>query len=206
MNPTEQTLLKHAKGGALIAVMTVITGLLVAFFALLLIYAITSDPEMIGFFVFVVLGFGFSFGLCLYNLLNPTRNHVFRKYGNPSEVAKMVDEALNDTTKIYEDKTIIVTRKYIMQRNKYTTILKLEDMLAAYPFTQSYNFVPVAAGLQVIDKWGEQRRFMFGLTTSKAKDIIEQIMPYCPNTSFGFSAQTNQYVAQNKIALPPKQK
>ena len=207
MNPTEQTLLKHAKGGAGILILAIITGLFVAFFSILLIYSITAgDSEMIGFFVFVVLGFGFSFGLCLYNILNPTRNHVFRKYGSASEIAKMIDEALNDPNKIYEDKSMVITRKYILNRKKYTSFHKLDDILAAYPFTQSYNFVPVAAGLQIIDKWGEQLQFTFGVTTTKAKEIMDAIMPYCPNTSFGFSAQTNQYVKQNKIALPPQQK
>ncbi len=204
MEQTKQTLIKHAKGGALSVVMLVITGLLTALFLPLLIFSIAQEPEMIGFFAFVVISFGACFGVLLYCRRSPARIHVFRKYGNADQVTRMVDEALNDPAKIYDDKNIIVSQKYIMMRNRYISILKLEDLLAVYPFTQSYNFVPVAAGLQVTDKWGEQQRFVLGLASTKANEIIEKMMPYCPNTSFGFSAQTNQYVKQNKIPLPPK--
>lgn len=196
MSETEMKLIKHARGGVGI----VLTLIIVIIFAGLSIWLTSTDDDATVWWVLTILFISISV-YCIYKLSTPRKNKVFRKYGSLEDVAEMIDELLA-SEKIYEDKFLMVSDKYIMSTKDYTSIRKISDILAAFPYTQSYNFVPVAGGLRLIDKWGDSISVPSGISTAKARDVMEILAQHHPHIALGFNAETLNRIKNNKVKLP----
>lgn len=197
MSETEMKLIKHARGGAGVVTTLVVT---MIFAGLSVWLALTEDGDVTVWWVLAVLFAGISV-YCVYRLSTPRRNKVFRKYKSLEDVAKMIDELLA-SEKIYEDKFLMVSNKYVMSTKDYTSIRKISDILAAFPYTQTYNFVPVAGGLRLIDKWGDSISVPSGISTAKARDVMEILAQHHPHIALGFNADTLAVIKNNKMKLP----
>ncbi len=188
--------LLHDAGGGVGIVMTLVVVLL---FGALGIWLALTDEESSTWWILSVIFIAIA-AYCVYKLATPQKNKIFRKYESVDKVAAMINELLS-SEKIYEDKYLMISDKYIMSMKDSTTIRKLSDILAAYPYTQSYNFVPVAGGLRLVDKWGDIISIPSGISTAKARDVMERIAPICPKIALGYNAATLKYIKDNKIKL-----
>lgn len=130
-------------------------------------------------------------------IINPLKDPVFKKYGSPKKIKKILDEI--DNTKIYEDNTIVISKNYIYDGKDFDTIVAKNDILRVHKIVRKVNGVTNYFTIDVTDKYGHEFRYDY---QRKDEELVDQLIAYIGTTSnnakVGWSQDTMNYVHKNK--------
>lgn len=140
-------------------------------------------------------------------VINPLSSNVFKKYGSPKELAKILDEI--ESTKEYEDKRLIISKNYVMEKKDYESILAFDNVLAIHKEVHKTNGAIDGYSVIITDKYGFETKYSYG-SSKKEQDKVDSLIMYigskCKNAEFGYTKQAQQHVRNNKVELIDKTK
>lgn len=167
------------------------------------IYACLVTPEY-KFFAIILLVFSLLFDYILVKLLitiiNPLRDPVFRKYGSPKKVKEILNE-LNSNI-VYEDDNIIMSKKYIVEKSDFSSLIAFEDVIGVHKLRHQKNFATDYYGVILTDKYGYQHQYTYRVRDEKKCDELLMITAsLCKNAAIGYTKQQKQYIKENTVKL-----
>ena len=110
-----------------------------------------------GIFAFIYIK---EFVKSIHLIINPIDDDIFKKYGSPEEIVKILKEI--DETKIYEDNYLIISENYISDKTDYSKIVACEDVLGAHKLVHKVNFAIDYYQIVIIDKYNQTTRYQYG--------------------------------------------
>lgn len=128
---------------------------------------------------------------------------VFRKYGDPDEIADRINRGLDHI--LLEQRDVIVTEEYILRRKQYETFVPLADIMLMYRKEHRTNGILDSIALVVHDRCGEQYEYPFSLKKNAAGDMdyaVGEITKRVPECIVGYNPVNMAYVKTNKKPIP----
>ena len=150
--------------------------------------------------VFVVL---FDYGLikCIVIIINPLKSDLFKKYGSPEEIAEILDEI--ETTIEYEDKHLIISKKYISDKKDYSKMVACDDVLGVHKLVHKTNYIVDYYQIVITDKYGNEITYSYPVKEEeKCDNLLMLIVSKCKNAKAGYTKQEQDYIKANKQTLP----
>jgi hypothetical protein len=187
---------------------TIAMSLVVVFFMTIFIAGLVSSKnthvlEIVIALSLILLVFGSGAFVELYFVLFPQKDIFFHKYGQPSEAAKMVNEAINQAA-IFEDAKMIITESCIYAPGVYISLRRLEDVLMVYDAHIQKGKKDYLA-VVLVDKWGTHQDYYYDLEDrAEVDEAINNILQTCPRAKYGMSPANQFYVQENIVELPKK--
>ena len=140
------------------------------------------------------------FGLLLF-MFNALRVAKYRKtFKNLSDIdAEVISQELESPQTVYLKKCkTFLTPRYIVSIGNYLAIIPYSEILWAYKFTQSYNFIPVYTDVKIMTRDLKETPIanMGPLTTGKDQVIAQlfgTIQQYNPQVAFGYTDELRNY-------------
>ncbi len=179
----------------------ILTGIVVA---MIMMYFYEYDSEYIilsiicGFFAFFA---DKIFIEAIILSINPLKDDVFKKYGSPQKVSKILNEL--EKNKIYEDKNMIISKNYISDKRNIAKLVACEDVLGAHKVVHKTNYIVDYYAVQIIDKYRHSTGYTYGVkeeeTVHKILSILDKI---CPNAEIGYTNEELKNINNNAIKLP----
>lgn len=133
--------------------------------------------------------------------INPMKDDVFKKYGTPENVSKIINEI--NQNKIYEDRNMIISKEYITDKENIAKLVACKDILGAHKVVHRTNFVIDWYGLEIIDKYRDSIGYTYG---AKEENTVNQILgiigSLCPNAEIGYTDKELKHINNNAEKLP----
>ncbi len=153
----------------------------------------------IGFGIMLVY-MGIRFIKSLILAFNPDKDIVFRKFKSVDKLSEIIKQIY--TNKIYEDKHIIFSNKYLTDKKDYTKTVSCEDVLGLHRNVIKKNGVTSYWELAVTDKYGCEIRFKYGFFYGdEVEKIIKLLSTVCPNAEVGFTRKQRKHIYDNYVDL-----
>lgn len=133
----------------------------------------------------------------------PQKATVFRKYGEPEEIADRINRGLENI--LLEQRDVIVTEEYILRRKCYETFVPLTDIMWMYRKEHRTNGVLDSIALVVFDRYGEQYEYPFSLKKQFAGDmdfVFGEISKRVPDCILGYNPVNMAHAKENKKPIP----
>ncbi len=174
------------------------------FFVMITMFISEIDYEyliiaiIIGFIdIFVILAFIRSLSLAI----NPINADVFKKYGDPENINKIIKEI--EQNKIYENEDMIISRKYIHNKRNLEKLIACDDILGAHKIVHKKNFVIDYYEIDIIDKYRQHSSFIFDTSKeSEVNNILLLLSQICQNAVIGYSNAELNNINNNAVELP----
>ncbi len=146
----------------------------------------------------LMLGFGIKNIVSPLSSVNKIQKDILLKY------APDMDRKI-----IYQDKYVTVSEQAIALTKKPAFIVAREDVIVAWTYTHSINFIPVEKTINLYTpQVAELKINVYGLSKKKIGEIFNNIAPYLPNCRFGYSPENAKYLGymrqQYKASLKNK--
>lgn len=153
-----------------------------------------------------------SFGLLLYFsdksyiraiqlIIDPMKADVFKKYGSPKKVAKIIEEIEN--LKIYEDFHLIISQNYISDKNDYSKIVLCSDVLGVHKLVHKTNYRIDYYQIVITDKYNQTTTYQYNRNEEeKVNKLLLLIGSKCPNAVLGYTEKEWKHIKENSVALP----
>lgn len=128
---------------------------------------------------------------------------VFRKYGDPDEIADRINSGLENI--LLEQRAVIVTEEYILLRKHYETFVPLTDIMLMYRKEHRTNGILDSVALVVHDRYGEQYEYPFSLKKNSAGDmdyVAGEIRKRVPDCIVGYNPVNLAYVKEHRKPIP----
>lgn len=191
------------------SILNLIYVLLLNFPLVLLLYSmLTDDIEVSMVFLTIFFGiFAILADIVFYKTIKlviyPEKSDIFKKYGNVDKIQKIIDEI--NTTKIYEDKNLIISENYICDRNDIEKIVKCSDILGIYKEIHKVNYIIDCYKIIIIDKYGQETSYAYKPSDDQLCNQLLHLLSFkCKNAKLGYTQDVLNYVKNNKISLPKK--
>ena len=134
-------------------------------------------------------------------MFNALRVAKYRKtFKNLSDIdAEVISQELESPQTVYLKKCkTFLTPRYIVSIGNYLAIIPYSEILWAYKFTQSYNFIPVYTDVKIMTRDFKETPIanMGPLTTGKDQVIAQlfgTIQQYNPQVAFGYTDELRNY-------------
>lgn len=170
--------------------------------------AILSSGEDIGELIFPLLIVGvfavlFDYVLikCIIVIIDPLKSDLFKKYGSPEEIANILNEIEN--TKEYEDRNLIISKRYISDKKDYSKIVACDDVLGVHKLVHKTNFVVDYFQIVITDKYGFEITYSYPVKEQEKCDKLLMIIANkCKNAKAGYTKQEQDHIKANKQELP----
>lgn len=134
-------------------------------------------------------------------VINPTKDNVFKKYGSPKKVQAIIDDL--NKNKIFEDKNIMMSKKYITDKKDFSDLVSFNDVLGIHKLHHKRNNVTDYYGVILTDKYGFEHSYTYAVKNEKKCDeLFLLIASLCPNAEVGYTKQQKQHIKENKEKLP----
>lgn len=134
--------------------------------------------------------------LCL--AIKPENSKVFKKYGPPSNVEKIISNAKKN--KIYEDYNFIISKDYIYDKGNYETLISCDNVLGAYKSVYTRSGVVLYYKIVITDKYYQSIIIKYS-HDADIDAILKIISKICPNAKVGYSKETKDYIKENRVKL-----
>lgn len=165
-----------------------------------IIFLTDSDPT----FWFFLIWAGFMDWIFIKYLIvafNPTKDNVFKKYGSPKDVQKILDNL--NKNKIYEDDNLIMSNNYITRKKDYSDLVCFKDILGVHKLQHKRNGFINYFGVVLTDKYGFEHSYNYEVNNEKQCDeLLLLISSLCPNAELGYTKKQKQHIKENKEKLP----
>ncbi len=179
-------------------------------FLMCIVYIISSEDrsEMLKYMIFLIAGTGY-FGFILTRgaietakvVIDPSKSDVFKKYGDESVIMKIVDEI--EKTVEYDDGKIVISQNYVFDKNDIEKLVACKDVLRVHKLEHKTNFFTDGYALVITDKYDCEIKYFYNSQDEETVDkLIAMLSEKCTNAMFGYTAQSEKYVMDNKIKLP----
>lgn len=135
--------------------------------------------------------------------LNPRKATVFRKYGDPDEIADRIHKGLESI--LLEQREVVVTEEYILRRKHYETFVPLADIMLMYRKEHRTYGMLDSISLIVHDRYGEQYEYPFTLKKKNASDmdyVAGEITKRTPDCICGYDSANLAYVKEHQVPIP----
>lgn len=133
-------------------------------------------------------------------VFKPEEASVFKKYGSPEEILKILEE-INNTIE-YEDKNLIISKNYISDKKNYSKIVAINDILGIHKLVHKTNFVIDYYQIVITDKYNEEITFNYTRNyEEKVNQLLLLIASKCPHAALGYTAKQREYINNNTIPL-----
>ena len=133
--------------------------------------------------------------------VKPINDDVFKKYGTPDNVSKILKEI--EQNKIYEDKNMIMSKKYITDKRDISKLVSCDDILGAHKVIHRTNYVIDYYGVEITDKYRKIIDYTYDTseeeTVNKILGILSQV---CPNAVIGYTNDELKNINNNAVKLP----
>ncbi len=188
------------KGGI---VLTVVGGLFFIVCAVMAVLMLKEGNIWMLFAVFALV-FGIMLGFGIRNTVSPMSAI------NKNQLAILLKYAPDmDRKIIYRDKYVTVSEQAIALTKKPVMLAAREDVIAAWTYTHSINFIPVEKTINLYTPQTTELKInVYGLSKKKIGEIFNNIAPYLPNCRFGYSPENAKYLGymrqQYKASLKNK--
>lgn len=137
-----------------------------------------------------------------------TKAKLFRRYGNPSQVAKMLE--IMSQNLIYNDNMVSISNECLMIDDRPETLTHIDDLLIIWPSTiyqannSTQNEAEIAGfRLTWYDVYGEKFQVQYGNNAkSKIKSIINLIQQQFPWVKVGKPSFLGEFLHDKTRPLP----
>lgn len=129
---------------------------------------------------------------------NPAQSRLFRKYGSPDAVARMIADGSREI--FFENGKMIVTGEWIMNTENPESFMRLERALLAFPDVRRNGEY-----LVVQDCFGNAYTYPFAVGQSqviKISVITDKIKRAAPECRIGHRPEDLAYAKSHRIPLP----
>lgn len=117
-------------------------------------------------------------------MFTPSKSTLFERFGDAENVSRII--SIMNKTKMYEDYNIIVSQDYIMEKDVYGSLLKLDDVRRIYIRVHKVNYVTSEYGLVLCDKYGEVEYKYERRERPIIEKLIMMLKKRCPTAQFGY--------------------
>lgn len=131
-----------------------------------------------------------------YNIYKMYNNHI-NDYGDVEEIRKAVI-----ANPIGIDNYTAYDKSFIVSLKDGGNIIATNDVLNLHEYIRNKNGGPVYKSLVAVNKYGKPIEFVYHCDSQNIKAAIIGVSGYCPNSSFGYSADAKNYIKQHKQARP----
>ena len=184
-----------------------------------ILFFLISLPFNIGFFVMLnqpdssmawvalifAIGFDWMTISSIKSAMNPLEDDVFKKYGSPKKVKEMLNDL--NKNKIYEDKNIIMSKKYITNKNSFSDLIAFDDVLGVHKLKTTKMGMPYYYGVILTDKYGQEHRYTYNVLDQKECDkLLEMTASLCKYAEKGYTKEQRKYIKENTEKLPKEYK
>lgn len=134
-------------------------------------------------------------------IINPLKSDIFKKYGSPEKIKKIIDEIEN--SKEYEDKNLVISKNYISDKKDYEKIVACKDVLGAHKLIHKTNYVVDYIQIVIIDKYGHQSTYQYiPKEEEKCNKLLFLISQKCKNAEVGYTKREADNIKNNMKELP----
>ncbi len=206
-----KVLLNIRKNNLLYFIPNLLFSIICSLILFLLSYMINKEEKII-WLLLLLSFFAYTTFILLKNVLYygklvifPKEAPVFKKYGSPEEITKILDEI--DNTIEYEDKHLIISKNYISDKCDYSKIIHCDDILGIHKLIHKTNFVTDYYQIVLIDKYGEEITYKYKRSLEeKVNNLLIKIASKCKNAELGYTSKEREYIKKNIVPLPTKVK
>ena len=177
-------------------------------FILILYFMITEPDDFHIGYLLILASFGLfgyfsdkAFIRAIQLIIDPMKDDVFKKYGSPKKIAKIIEEIEN--SKIYEDKHLIISQNYISDKKDYSKIVLCNDVLGVHKLVHKTNYVIDYYQIVITDKYNQTTTYQYGRNEEeKVNELLIVIGSKCPNAELGYTKKEWEHIKENSVALP----
>lgn len=129
---------------------------------------------------------------------NPAQSRLFRKYGSPDAVARMIADGSRNI--FFENGKMVMTGEWILNTGNPESFMRLEHALLAFPDVRKGGEY-----LIVQDCWGNAYAYPFAVGQSqviKINVITDKIKRAAPECRIGHRPEDLEYAKSHRIPLP----
>ncbi|MBR5285800.1 MAG: hypothetical protein IKU30_02770 [Clostridia bacterium] len=132
--------------------------------------------------------------------INPFKSDVFKKYGTPEKVASIYREIENTTE--YEDRTMIISHRYICHKSRAEILVACNDVLAVHKLVHKTNLIIDYYQIVITDKYGAEFHFTYDKKEESLVDtLLIRIKGKCRNAEAGYTQDELDHIRANKVPL-----
>lgn len=136
-------------------------------------------------------------------VINPLSSDIFKKYGGPENIAKILEEI--EETKEYEDKQIIISKNYVSDKKDYEKLIAFDDILAVHKLVHKTNFAIDGYSVIITDKYGHEIKYSYS-GSKKDEEKVDYLLlligSKSNNAELGYTKGTQEHVKNNRVELP----
>ncbi|MCI6266009.1 MAG: hypothetical protein MR598_04095 [Erysipelotrichaceae bacterium] len=157
----------------------------------------TSDIFNILPLLFLVGRFDFMLIRYIKIFLNPLENMVYKIYGSEERVNHFLTEI--DETVDYIDDEVIVSKRFLLDRDNCSFMFYLEDIIVIYQMRARRGCANI---LVVKDKYGRVAKLKYSDFLYKqevVEDLLKLLIERCPNAIVGFSGGDEENLNHQKV-------
>ena len=137
-------------------------------------------------------------------IINPLKSDVFKKYGNLDRVAEIFKEI--EATKIYEDKHMIISENYIIDKKDFEYLTAFDDILSVHKLVHSRNFSIDYYQIVIKDKYSNKITYKYeAYEDEKVDELILLIGSKSKNAKLGYTDEATKHVRENRVELPKEE-
>lgn len=134
-------------------------------------------------------------------VFNPYSSDIFKKYGSPEKLTKIVKEI--EETIEYEDKFLRISKNYISDAKDYEKIVACDDVLGIHKLVHKTNYVVDYYQIVLTDKYGHETSYTYKVKEEeKVNELLLYIAKKCKNAEVGYTAKEQAHIKNNKVDLP----
>ena len=170
------------------------------------IYELITDGFDVGIFLALLLFslFTISFDIRLFRpwkvAINPYSSDIFKKYGSPEKLNKILKE-IEQTTE-YEDKHLVISKNYISDKKVYEKIMACDDVLGVHKLVHKTNFVVDYYQIVITDKYGQEASYTYKVKEEeKVNQLLMVIAKKCKNAELGYTDKEQEHIKNNRVEL-----
>lgn len=134
----------------------------------------------------------------IYLIFNLNETTSYNQENSTGGLNETINEIKEDS--IYEDKYIIISKNYIMDKKDYRQIIKFEDILGIYQEVHKTNNIIDRYGIVIVNKYGEYFHYCYPSNCEKLiPKLITIIASKSNNAKVGYNKETFDYIKNNTI-------
>lgn len=191
------------------ALLSLVPTCILSFMLYGLCYCIINDEIELNFLYFIFLVVIVIFGYYSYKslieslilIIDPLKDNLFKKYGSPEKISKILQEI--EKTKLYEDKHLVISKNYISDKTDYSKIVACKDVLGVHKLVHKTNYIIDYYQIVITDKYNIEFTYQYGKKEEdKVNKLLMIIAEICPNAALGYTDAERKHIIDNKIDLP----
>ena len=133
-------------------------------------------------------------------MTHPLEGAVFKKYGGIENVVAIINEIEN--TIEYEDNQLILSKRFLMEKNDYEVLVAYEDILRVHKLVHRTNGIITYYEVTVIDRFDDRIGFIYNKDSEKNVDqILMMLTQKCKRAKLGYTSELFSYIKENKENL-----